>query len=104
MASALKIFLTSLPESLQPIRHCFKLRRSALRCVKSLCVMVNGLFAVESESVVPDKCCASYGTILLLLALAGKSTTGVEFIQGHCITPHAAGIEANDFGVICHSL
>ena len=66
--------------------------------------MVDVLFAAESEAVVLDKCCASDRATSLLLTLAGKSATSIEFIQGHGITPHAAGIEPNDFGVICHPL
>ena len=66
--------------------------------------MVDGLFAAESEAVVLDKCCASDGATSLLLTLAGKSAICFELIQGHGITPHAAGIKANDFWVIGHAL
>ena len=66
--------------------------------------MVDGLFAAESEAVVLDKCCASDRAASLLLTLAGNSAPGLELIKGHGITPHAAGIETNDFGVICHPL
>ena len=36
--------------------------------------------------------------------MTGNSAPGLELIKGHGITPHAAGIEANDFGVVCHAL
>ena len=39
-----------------------------------------------------------------LSAVAGNSAARLELIKGERIAPHAAGIEANDFGVVCHAL